>query len=65
MKLSVILKLPQRNGGPRTKILFPKMVPALMNINKVITDDLTLDESKAQLPPNPPHSQYIQLIRKS
>ncbi len=43
-----------------------------MNVNKVITDDLTkanllnnffvsestLDESKAQLPPNPQHSQY-------
>ncbi len=75
MKLSVILKLPQRNCGPRTKKIIsqngPSTIGPLMNVNKVITEDLTkanllnnvfvsqftLDESKAQLPPNPPHSQ--------
>ncbi len=50
----------------------PNTIGLLMNVNKVITDDLTkanllnnffvsestLDESIAQLPPNPPHSQY-------
>ncbi len=50
----------------------PRTIGPLMNVNKVITDDLTkanllnnffvspstLDESKAQIPPNAPHSQY-------
>ncbi len=50
----------------------PSTIGPLMNVNKVIADDLTkanllnnffvsqstLDESKAQLPTNPPHSQY-------